>query len=129
MGVTMQAAQNLFDELGITYRGPSDRCIPGQPETHCGPIVDRLIAEHGMPHARLVLRTFVESDGNADMMLRPIILAVSDLLLAHRHFREAGLAWLETFDKICLRDVWRTAKATRVKARREVVTALLFIEI
>jgi hypothetical protein len=125
----MQKTQSLFDELGITYRGPADYCRPGQAETHCGPIIERMITDHGVPHARQVLQTFVETKGNADMMVRPIVLAVSDILLAHRRWREAGLAWLEAFDNIRLRDVWKTAKATRMKAKREVMTALLFVEI
>jgi hypothetical protein len=129
MGVTMSAALDLFAELAITYRGATAHCRPGEPETNCRALIDRLISQHGMPHGRQVLLTFTETTGNADMMRGPLIMAVSDLLLHHRRWRDAGEAWLSSFDEIKLRDTWKTTKATRIKAKREVSAALLFVEL
>ena len=99
MGVTMGAALDLFAELGITYRDTALRCRPGEPETHCRAVIDRLIGDHGVPHARQVLMTFTETTGNAEMMRGPLILAVSDILLHHRRWRDAGEALLSSVDK------------------------------
>jgi hypothetical protein len=63
------------------------------------------------------------------MIVWPMVLAISDLLLSHRRWRDAGLAWLESFDNISLREIWRTAKAPRISAGREVIAALLFVEL
>jgi hypothetical protein len=72
---------------------------------------------------------FVETKGNAGMMVRQMIEAVSDILLHHRRWRDAGSALFDSFDQISLSKIWETAKATRIKARREIISALLFVEL
>jgi hypothetical protein len=128
MGESMNAA-DLFAELGITQCPMTRYRRPGMPWTHCGAVVDRLISENGAPHARQVLMLFVQTKSNAGMMVRPMIQAVSDILLHHRRWRDAGSALLDSFDKISLSKIWETAKATRIKARREIICALLFVEL
>jgi hypothetical protein len=64
MGDDMRAALALFADLGIRYVRPNQHRQRGQVETCCGPFIDRLIQKHGLPHATIVLRTIVESEGN-----------------------------------------------------------------
>src|ERR1700722_14582677 len=128
MGESMSAAE-LFAELGIRYCAIARYRRPGLPWTHCDHVVDKLITEHGAPHARQVLMLFVETKGNAGMMVRQMIEAVSDILLHHKRWRDAGSALFESFDQISLSKIWETATATRIKARREILSALLFVEL
>jgi hypothetical protein len=122
-------AADLFAELGITQCPMTRYRRPGMPWTHCGAVVDKMIREHGAPHARQVLMLFVETKGNAGMMVRPMIEAVSDILLLHQRWRDAGSALLHIFDQISMSTIWEKAKATRIKARREIISALLFVEL
>jgi hypothetical protein len=118
---------DLFEEIGIKAVKPTKQRRKGAAETHCGRIVARLIDDLGVEHTRLVLLTIVETKGNAGQLTRPVILAVSDIILSHRRWTDSGF-WLQAFDQISLADVWERAKATKISAR-EAIATLLFVEL
>jgi hypothetical protein len=125
----MSAALKLFESLGIV-------CVPieksrkrGPLETCAARIAEKVVADHGIEHATLVLRCITEtSPANALQLTRPIILAVSDVLSAHQRFADSGLALLEAFDSIDLGLLWKTAKRAKVTPR-QAVAMLIFAEL
>lgn len=95
----------------------------GAAETCCKAIVDKVIRDRGIPHAVQVLRTIIESEGNADQLTRPMILAVSDVILAHPRWAESGLALLEVQRRLCAHFVDRTLTKATAHTRAALSTA------
>lgn len=88
----------------------------------------RIFDKHGEGHLILVLRTITESDGNAAMLTEPVLRGVSEILLAHPHWGERGLAWIEAFDGISLKDLAAIAKANRRAATKSAAIATMLYE-
>lgn len=61
-----------------------------------------MLAEYGQEHTVLVLRTIIESEGNAKALTAPIMRAVSALARAYPTWTATGLRWIEAFDTIPL---------------------------
>jgi hypothetical protein len=123
------AADVLIEQLGIVSvpitkardRGPLETCAPN--------IIAKVIADHGTEHATVVLRTICESSpSNALQLMRPVILAVSDVLAAHLRWADSGLALLEAFDAIDLGSLWQIAKRAKVQPR-EAIATLICVEL
>lgn len=97
-------------------RGPGQTCAHGT--------LIEILRAGGPEHLRSVLITIMQSDNNKMALVRPVILAVSDLLRAHPKW--FGSEWLATFDSINLADLYRGAKAHReVAATRHVLIGML----
>src|SRR5665811_2031691 len=101
----------------------------GQVETCCGPFIDRLIQKHGLPHATIVLRTIVESEGNSFEVVADVVGAISNIIIAHPRWVGLGLQWLEAFDQVNLAAIRKTAKATGVQPLRDAIMTLLCVEL
>lgn len=125
----MRAALELFEQLGITYVPSSKAQLRGPMVTCCGNVTERLIREHGIQHATIVLRTITESEGNSGELIADIIFAISDIVLKHPRWVDLGLAWLETFDQINLAAIRRVAKATGAAPLHSAVMVLLCAEL
>jgi hypothetical protein len=63
--------------------------------------------DDGRGHVVLLLKTFLESEGNGDAIIEPIVTAVSMCMLPAW---TKGIAWLEAFDKIPLRSILETMR-------------------
>jgi hypothetical protein len=50
----------------------------------------RLLDRHGAPHITLLIRTIIESDGNANALVEPVISAVSSVMVFARSGPAAG---------------------------------------
>ena len=62
-----------------------------------------LFDRHGSDHFRDVLTAILESEGNEDALVAPIVAAVSNLLRAHpRWWRDGASVWLAVMDGIDL---------------------------
>jgi hypothetical protein len=62
----------------------------------------RLLQIYGAPHVTLLVRTIIESEGNQEALVEPIISAVSWAMSRHAQWADRGLAWIEAFDSIPL---------------------------
>jgi hypothetical protein len=127
-GITMGAADELFEELGIKRLAFNERSGPCLLHTFCGPIVEKLIRDFGVAHARSVLIAITQTGDNGDQLVRPVILAMSDVIRSHPAWPETGSAWLLALDKIRLRELRAKAKATKIKPR-EAIATLLCVEL
>ena len=125
----MRGALQLFESLEIEYIPSSEVRRRGPRSTCCGNVVQRLILKHGLPHAVIVLKTIVETEGNEGELIADVIHAISDLIRAHPRWVGLGGIWLEAFDQISLAQVRRTAKATGVQPLRDAIMTLLCVEL
>jgi len=125
----MRDALKLFEQLEIKYIPCSEIRCRGPMSTCCGKFVQRLIKKHGLPHATIVLRTIVESEGNQAELIADTIGAVSDLVRTHARWVNLGLAFIEAFDAISLAQVRKTAKATGVQPLRDAIMTLVCVEL
>jgi hypothetical protein len=64
--------------------------------------LEYLIARRGRETVTLLIRTIIESDGNEDALIEPIIDAVASVMSWHPQWPERGLAWIEAFDDLPL---------------------------
>jgi hypothetical protein len=71
----------------------------------------RLTHWHGPQHVTLLIRTIIESEGNENALVEPIISAVSSVMSSHRDWTEKGLAWIEAFDSISLIGIVETMRS------------------
>ena len=83
---------------------------PRYNETTAKATLADILAQHGEQHFVLLIRTIVESEGNARALVAPIIWAVSDIMLAFPGWPSSGLAWIEAFDAIELQSLLRLAR-------------------
>src|SRR5665213_3723421 len=113
----MDAALELFRNLGIT-NVPCNEIRRDVPRLTCsGKFVSNLIEKRGLPHVTVTLRAIVESDGNSAELISYVIGAVSDVILSHPRWPKLGLQFIEAFDRISLSDLRKTAKAANVPLR------------
>lgn len=82
---------------------------PGQ--TCAGRILQKVLLDEGEAHLRDVIRTIIDTQNNKTMLVRPVILAVSDVLRTYPSWY--GGEWLDQFDKIELAEIYETAKRDR----------------
>jgi hypothetical protein len=62
----------------------------------------RSLDRHGAPHVTLLIRTILESEGNAAALVEPVIGAVSSVMVFNPEWANRGLAWIEAFDNVPL---------------------------
>jgi hypothetical protein len=62
----------------------------------------RLLDRHGAQHVTLLIRTILESEGNAAALVEPVISAISSVMVFHPEWANRGLAWIEAFDQVPL---------------------------
>ena len=62
----------------------------------------------GPGRVTLLLRTILESDGNEDALIEPIVSAVE--MAMRPKWTELGLAWIEAFDRIRLTEILNTMR-------------------
>ncbi|WP_226577290.1 hypothetical protein [Acuticoccus sediminis] len=72
-------------------------------QTHAQATLRRLLESHGPDHTRDVLTAILESEGNDNALLAPILTAMSILLRTHQKWwRDGASTWLEVLDGIDL---------------------------
>lgn len=69
---------------------------------------EMLFGEDGRGHVTLLLRTILESEGNQDALVEPIVSAVSTVM--EPKWTEQGLRWIEAWDAIPLTSILQTLR-------------------
>ena len=123
MGVCMDAALKLFEQLGIRPVQFNKQHRPGPRETTCVKLVDRMIHRHGARHSEQVLRTVADQG----VLVADVIEALSDLALSHPRWARSA-DWSTTFAGIDLAGIRQTAKAANIRPRRVAIAVLSAIE-
>lgn len=118
--------QAILDDLGI--RAVPVNVTGGPLVTHAGSVLQKMLERYGEGHTIMVLRTVAESEGNSDMLKAPVLTAVSKLILAHPSWPDQGLAWIEAFDEINLREMAAKAKANRAAVPKHSAIATMLYE-
>jgi hypothetical protein len=115
-------------ELGLEIIPTKQRSRRGQ--TKAESVLHAIYEDHGEGHLVLLLRTLLETEGNAVHVNDFVLRGLSDVMLAHPEWPQKGLAWLEAFDCIDLGQIRAQAKASRrVLPQRHGVAAGLFREL
>lgn len=117
---------SICQELGITImpprqqrqRGPGDTCAQGT--------LEEILRDEGSAHLRNVLQTIMESENNKMALVRPVLLAVSDVLRAHPTW--PGEKWFKLFDQMNLLEFYATAKADRDAVRPRYLIGAMILE-
>lgn len=72
--------------------------------------LQRLLDLYGPEHVTLLLRTVLESEGNEEALIEPIVSAVSSVMTLEREWTNRGLAWIEAFDDLPLTGILKTMR-------------------
>ncbi|GAC1572958.1 MAG: hypothetical protein NVS3B5_02160 [Sphingomicrobium sp.] len=116
---------DLCNELGVEVvdtrlqhkRGPGQTCAAGT--------LEQIMREHGSEHLRSVLISIMQSENNRMALVRPVLLAVSDLLRVHPTW--FGEDWLKAFDEIDLCQLYDQARKRRnLMSTRQLVGGMIF---
>jgi hypothetical protein len=118
--------ETILSDLGIAAIACHE--TNGPMKTRAVNVMRRLLDDHGEGHLILVLRTITESEGNAAMLTEPVLRGISEILLAHPAWGERGLAWIEAFDGISLKELAAKAKANRKAATKSDAVATMLYE-
>ncbi|ORE92687.1 hypothetical protein ATO13_17239 [Stappia sp. 22II-S9-Z10] len=101
-GKETETAQAILREFGVELL-PSTAKKTRPRQTYMDAKLRTLFDRHGSDHFRDVLTAILESEGNEDALVAPIVAAVSSLLRAHpRWWRDGASTWLEVMDGIDL---------------------------
>jgi hypothetical protein len=108
-------AEPVADALARLCAALDVKIVPvsgGRPranETTAKATLRDILAEHGEQHFTMTIRTIIETEGNARAMVAPVLLAISDVLLAYPSWASTT-AWLDAFDAIDLQSLLRLAR-------------------
>jgi hypothetical protein len=106
--VNAQALAPLLEALGIVII-PTNQTRRANATVAKGTL-QRILDQYGERHLTLLLRTVVETEGNARALIDPVLCAISAVMLAYPAWPETGLRWLEAFDGIDLLELHNIAR-------------------
>lgn len=79
-------------------------------------------SEDGRQHVTLLVRTIIESEGNQDALIEPIVSAVSSCM--RKEWTDRGLQWIAAFDKIKLTEILATMRSLDLFSEKSLVRYL-----
>ncbi|WP_298876818.1 hypothetical protein [uncultured Bradyrhizobium sp.] len=83
---------------------------------------DRYDGGTGAQHVTLLIRTILESDGNENALIEPIVSAVS--MSMRPEWTDRGLAFIEAFDRLPLVQILETMRGLDVFSEKNLSTYL-----
>lgn len=96
-----KAAAKALDRLLVAIEAPPvDAAVRAK--------LARSLDRHGEAHVILLVRTIIESEGNAIALVEPITGAVSSVMVFHPEWPNRGLSWIAAFDDLPLMTLRRT---------------------
>lgn len=115
--ICQEVGVEIIDTRQQRQRRPGQTCAYGT--------LMEILRDEGSAHLRSVLITIMESDNNKMALVRPILLAVSDVLRAHPTW--FGSDWLGHFDNLDLTVCYQVAKQDReaIAPRHRIVGMIL----
>jgi hypothetical protein len=72
--------------------------------------LQRLLERRGEQHVMMLIRTIIESEGNENALVEPIVSAVSSVIADFPKWTDKGLAWIEAFDSLNLTEIVATMR-------------------
>ena len=122
------ALASLLSELDIHTVGPRGYC--GEMGTMAVESMERILAQHGYAHLKLVLMSIAETANNKRALVAPVIWAISDLARAHPSWSERAMDWFAAFDQVNLGGLSAMAKINkRSIPQRAAIATLLFVHL
>lgn len=122
--VTPELAR-ILEALEIVVVSDSKRIGPG--ETRAVATMQDILNRLGEKHLIFVLRSIAESTNNKRALYSHVILAMSDIVLAHEKWAEDTETWFETLDRISLEDLEAASRLNRKAVKkRKAIAAYLF---
>lgn len=122
------ALASICADFGITVVHPAQHRPFTPMQTAAGNTLDKILREDGENHLRDVLTVLTESENNRNMLIAPVIKAVSRIMAENPTWygRDAS-AFLEVMDKADLAAMYEAAKPNKkvVSAHNGIATMLL----
>jgi hypothetical protein len=118
----------IMAEFAITVVHPAQHRPFTPMHTAAGNTLERILREKGENHLRDVLTALTESENNRNMLIAPVIKAVSRIMAANAGwYNRDATKFLEVMDKADLAAMYEAAKSSKqvVSAQDAIATMLL----
>ena len=119
---------SICADFGITVVNPAQHRPFTPMQTAAGNTLDKILREDGENHLRDVLTVLSESENNRNMLIAPVIKAVSRIMVENpTWYGNDASAFLEVMDKADLAAMYEAAKPNKrvVSAHNAIATMLL----
>ncbi len=119
---------SICTDFGITVVHPAQHRPFTPMQTAAGATLDRILRDRGENHLRDVLTVMTESENNRNMLIAPVIKAVSRIMAENpTWYGEDASAFLAVMDKADLASMYEAAKPNKkvVSAHDAIATNLL----
>lgn len=114
-------------DFGLTVVHPAQHRPFTPMQTAAGNTLDKILREQGGDHLRDVLTVLTESENNRNMLIAPVIKAISKIMVEHPGWYASDASkFLEVMDRADLAGLYERARANkRVVAAHDTIAALL----
>jgi hypothetical protein len=115
-------------DVGITVVHPAQHRPFTPMQTAAGNTLDKILRDHGENHLRDVLAVLTESENNRNMLIAPVIKAVSRIMAENPcWYGDDASTFLEVMDKADLASIYASVKPNKrvVSAHDSIATMLL----
>ena len=120
----------ICDQFGVTVVHPAQHRPFVPMHTAAGSTLDKILLHEGKDHLRDLLTVLTESENNKNMLIAPVIKAVSRIMAKNPSwYRNDASRFLEVMDKADLPSIYMRARANKtVLKAQETISALLLDE-
>lgn len=117
----------ICQDFGITVVYPAQHRPFTPMHTAAGQTLDKILRDHGESHLRDVLTVLTESENNRNMIMAPVIKAISKIMVEHPGWYDGDATmFLEVMDCADLATMYERARGNKgVVAAHDTIAALL----
>jgi hypothetical protein len=125
------ALVSICDQFGITVVHPAQHRPFTPMQTAAGNTLDKILRREGEDHLRDVLTALTESENNKNMLIAPVIKAVSRIMRENPTWYAGDASkFLEVMDKADLPSLYMRARENKkVVSAHDTIAALLLDEL